>query len=282
MTSDTGARLEETKRAFDSIATSYDADNPFLRRMRDAVWRVLDAEMPRAGRLLDLGCGPGLDAIHMVDSASSANSDRTVVAMDWSPRMVEVTRASAARAGVSARVTAVAAGIHDVAGWPEGVFDGIYSDFGPLNCVPDLGVVARACAARLPTGAPLVVCMMGRHVPWEWIHIGLSGGRERSRARRAPEGAPVPLNQHEVWTAYYTPREVFEHFAPWFILSGYRGLGLFLPPPYLAPRFARWPRLGASLGALDDRLAALPLLRNAGDHFVLRMKRGPKPVAARP
>jgi len=274
MTSPSGARLEETRRAFDSIAAGYDSDNPFLRRMRDSVWRILRAEMPPGGRLLDLGCGPGLDAIHM------AQAGHSVVAMDWSPQMVEVTRQQAAHAGVAARVTAVATGIHEIERWPTGPFAGIYSDFGPLNCVPDLGTVARACATRLARGAPLVVCMMGRHVPWEWIHIGLRGGRERSAARRARGGAAVPLNEHQVWTAYYTPREVYRFFAPWFDLADYRGLGLFLPPPYLAPAFARWPRLRASLGALDDRLGGLPLLRDVGDHFVMIMRRASGPAGA--
>lgn len=276
MTSPTGARLEETKRAFDSIAAGYDSDNPLLCRMRETVWRILAAEMPREGRLLDLGCGPGMDAIHM------ARAGHTVVAVDWSPRMVAVTSEEAARAGVESRVIATAVGIHEVARWPAGPFAGIYSDFGPLNCVPDLAAVARACAERLDPGGPLVICLMGRHVPWEWIHIGLRGGRERSAARRAPAGAPVPLNDHQVWTTYYTPREVYRFFAPWFDLASYRGLGLFLPPPYLAPRFARWPRLRASLGALDDRLGALPLLRDAGDHFVITMHRASKPVKSRP
>jgi hypothetical protein len=34
----------------------------------------------------------------------------------------------------------------------EGEFDGIYSNFGPLNCAPDLGAVAAECARLLRPG----------------------------------------------------------------------------------------------------------------------------------
>jgi hypothetical protein len=86
---------------------------------------------------------------------------------------------------------------------------------------------------------------------------------------------PVRLRDHTVWTAYYTPRELFEIFAPYFSLGRYRGVGLFLPPPYLAASASRWPTLTRTLAALDDRLAGLPGLREAGDHFLMTMVRRP-------
>jgi SAM-dependent methyltransferase len=235
--------------------------------MRQAVWRALEAAMPAGGRLLDLGCGPGHDAVHL------ARRGHRVVAVDLSPAMVAAARARAAAAGVADRVSVEAIGIHEVAALPAGPFDGIYSDFGALNCVPDLPAVARACAQRLRPGGKLVVCVMGRHVPWERVHDRLRGDGRRTAARRAPGMTAVSMSGHRVWTAYYTPGEFFSAFAPHFHHDGHRGLGLLLPPPSLAARSAAWPRLGALLGLLEDRLAGLPLLREAGDHFLMTMTR---------
>jgi SAM-dependent methyltransferase len=261
------ARLGQAQQAFDSIAAQYDDGNLLLRRMRAVVWGVLARELPPGGRLLDLGCGPGIDAVHL------ASRGHPVVAVDWSPQMVEETRRAAAAAGLAGRVTALHVGIHQTSALPAGPFDGIYSNFGPLNCVPDLAGVAAACAARLRPGGKLIVCVMGRLVPWEIIHDRLRGLGGRSRARRAPGAVAVGLGSHAVWTAYYTPRELYRSFDGPFRLQGYRALGLLVPPPHLAGRHRRWGVVARLLGPIEDRLAALPGLRDAGDHFVMTMTR---------
>jgi SAM-dependent methyltransferase len=257
MTGALSSTLVEAQRAFDSIASSYDDGNVLLQRMRRVVWRTVERAVPR-GRLLDLGCGPGTDAVHF------AGRGYDVVAVDWSPRMVEEAR----RAGAG-RVTALHLGLHQEL--PPGPFDGIYSNFGPLNCVPDLDAVAAAVAARLRPGGKLVVCVMGRHVPWEVLHDRLRG--HPPRGRDAAGAVAVPLGAHTVWTTYYTPRELYRRFAPHFALDRYRGLGLVVPPPHLAGRHPRWKLVAALLGPVEDLVGGLPGLRDAGDHFLMTMTR---------
>jgi len=262
-------RLAATRDAFDSIAPRYDDGNPLLERMRQTMWRILESELPPGGRLLDLGCGSGVDAVHM------ARRGHEVLAIDWSPGMVAQTRQQAARAGVAERITTATLGIHQLSELPAAPFDGIYSDFGALNCVPDLDPVASSCALRLRAGGKLIVSVMGRIVPWERVHCAVRGDRERALVRARVGAVPVSLNGFTVWTTYYTPRELFRFFAPYFQLHRYRALGLFLPPPYLVKSYQRWPALGALLGKMDDHLAGLPWLRDAGDHFVMTMIRRP-------
>ena len=81
------------------------------------------------------------------------------------------------------------------------------------------------------------------------------------------------LNGHQVWTRYFTPREFFRAFASDFDLTAYRGLGLLLPPPYLIHWYERLGVLFRPLGWLDDHLGALPLAREAGDHFLIVLTR---------
>lgn len=264
------ARLRETQRAFDSIASLYDGprgNNAILKRMRRDLWRAVEREVPPGGHLLDLGCGPGIDAEHL------ASRGYRVTAIDWSPRMVEETLKRAKQAGLEGRMSAHAIGIHELDALVHEQFDGIYSDFGPLNCVPDLEAVARACAGRLRPGCKLIVSVMGRVVPWERLYYTLRGDLDRARVRDKRSTVPVGLNRHTVWTAYYTPQEFYGYFKGGFALSSYRGLGLFLPPPYLVDAYERTPRVGSFLGWLDDQLAGLPLLRDAGDHFLMVMTR---------
>ena len=263
------AQLLDTQRAFDSVAADYDCprgNNALIQRMRATLWNTVLSEIPAGARLLDLGCGTGIDAVEF------AMRGYRVVGSDWSPRMVERTHARAAAAGVGAQVTAVHVGVHELDRL-EGGFDGIYSNFGPLNCAPDLRQVASQCARLLRRGGKLVFSVIGRLCPWE-VGYDRGKGRLKRAAVRAARGATaVGMNRHTIWTHYYLPREFYRAFAPELRLSGYRALSLFMPPPYLVGLYQRHPRACERLGRLDDRLGTLPLLRDMGDHFLIVMQR---------
>jgi SAM-dependent methyltransferase len=264
------AQLLDTQRAFDSVAADYDGprgNNALIQRMRETTWRALAARFPAGARLLDLGCGTGIDAVHL------AGEGYQVVATDWSPRMVERARDRAAAAGLSARVTALHVGLQELDTLVAETFDGIYSNFGPLNCAPDLAAVSRACANLLKPGGALVFSVIGRICPWEFANYVLRGRWARATVRGSRGMVPVNLNRQTVWAAYYTPREFYRAFAGEFMLARYRALSLFLPPPYLVGLVERAPRLGTTLGWLDDRLGAIPLLRDMGDHFLIEMQK---------
>jgi 2-polyprenyl-3-methyl-5-hydroxy-6-metoxy-1,4-benzoquinol methylase len=265
-------QLLDTQRAFDSVAADYDGpkgNNALIQRMRETTWRTLAKACPPGARLLDLGCGTGIDAIEL------AQRGYAIVATDWSPQMVERTRQRAADAALSDRVTAEHIGLQELDRMEGQQFDGIYSNFGPLNCAPDLDAVARSCAALLRPGGKLVFSVIGRICPWEYAYYMLRGRPERARVRGTRGIVPVNMNKHTIWAFYYTPREFYRAFAPGFELSGYQALSLFLPPPYLIGLYERARPLCDLLGWLDDRLGMLPLLRDMGDHFLIVMtKRG--------
>ncbi len=263
------AQLLETQRAFDSVAADYDGprgNNELIQRMRDTLWHTVRRVVPSGGRLLDLGCGTGIDA------AEFAGSGFEVIATDWSPQMVQRTTARATAQGLSPRLTAVHLGIQQLAQL-DAEFDGIYSNFGPLNCVSDLGAVATECARLLRPGGKLVFSVMGRICPWEVWHYAVRGRFQRARVRAARGATAVGMNQHTIWTYYYRPREFYRGFAQHFSLQGYQALSLFLPPPYLVDVYRRHPAWCERLGQMDDHLGALPLLRDMGDHFLIVMGR---------
>lgn len=139
------SQLLETQRAFDSVAADYDGprgNNALIQRMRTTLWDTVATELPVGSRLVDLGCGTGLDA------GEFASRGYSVLATDWSPAMVARTRERAARQGLEERLTAAHVGIQQLERL-EGEFDGMYSNFGPLNCAPDLPAVAAECARLL-------------------------------------------------------------------------------------------------------------------------------------
>jgi len=264
------SRLLDTQRAFDGVAGDYDGpsgNNALVQRMRERLWRTVEETFTPGARLLDLGCGTGLDAVHL------ARRGYQVVALDSSPRMVARTRARAEAAGLLGAVPTEVLDMHQLDHLAGESFDGVYSNLGAINCALDLPSVARSCAALLRPNGRLVASVIGRWCPWEIAYYGVRGQFRRALLRRSRAAVPVALQGRAVWTRYWTPREFYGAFAPGFALTHYRALGLFLPPPYLIGLHRRFAALSAALGRLDDRLCTLPPARDLGDHFLMVLTR---------
>jgi SAM-dependent methyltransferase len=209
-----------------------------------------------------------LDAVHL------AQLGYRVAATDWSPLMVQRTAGRALALKVADRVRPINLGAHELQRLDEtGAFDGAYSNLGPLNCVPDLADVAHECARLLKPGGALVFTVIGRYCPWEFVHYLRRGRWARAKVRFARKVVPVGMNNHTIWTRYYTPREFYGAFRRYFTLEHHRGLCVFAPPPYLTWIRDRYPGLHRWLWELDRRISGWPLIRATGDHFLIVMKR---------
>src|SRR6266853_6768295 len=102
-----GPQLRNTRDAFDSVAADYDGprgNNALIQDMRSEMWQWLDATFAPGSRLIDLGCGTGLDAVRM------ARGGHHVTATDWSQRMVDRTSERAEREQLANRVQAITVG----------------------------------------------------------------------------------------------------------------------------------------------------------------------------
>jgi SAM-dependent methyltransferase len=262
-------QLHETRDAFDSVAADYDGprgNNTLIQDMRSEMWRMLDATFAPGSRLMDLGCGTGLDAVRM------ARVGHHVTATDWSQRMVDRTRQRAEHEQLADSVHAIAVGGHELSRIDgHAQFDGAYSNLGALNCIPNLAEMAEQCARLLKPRAALVFSVIGRICPWEIGYYALKRNWGRLRVRFAPAMVPVGMNKRVVWTRYYTPREFYAAFERQFILEHWRGLCVLAPPPYLTQMKEKHVRLYERLWRLDRRAAGWPVLRNMGDHFVMVM-----------
>jgi 2-polyprenyl-3-methyl-5-hydroxy-6-metoxy-1,4-benzoquinol methylase len=259
--------LDDTRAAFDRVAAGYDqsnTENPILSAMRQRTLAALTSRVSPGARILDLGCGPGGDA------ETLARAGYSVTAVDWSPAMVEEAQRRVREAQVRERVSVRHLGIQEIDHLEACAYHAALSNFGPLNCVPDLDEAARLIAGRLRPGGVLVASVIGRVCPWE---IGLYVARgqvSRARVRFAKAFVPVPLDGKVVWTRYYSPRRFERAFSrAGFRRTALRGLGVFAPPPYLESFARRHRRLVNALEAVDDRVAGWPLLRGCGDHFLM-------------
>lgn len=267
----TAQALAETRRAFDAVAPTYGAlndANPVIRLMRDRTLAAVRRHARPGGRVLDLGCGPGPDVIAL------AAEGFDVTAVDASPEMVSRANEAIRLNGLAHLARAHVMGIQETDRLPAGEWDVAYSNFGPLNCVPDLQAAAATIAARLRPGGALVLSVIGRTCPWEWLIYGLRGDWPRIEVRYHRGFVPVPLEGKAVWMQYVSPTECAQAFsAAGFQMVGLRALGLAVPPPYLESFCRRHPTLLRALTRVDDAVGRWPGLRHAGDHFLMELRR---------
>ncbi len=273
MTPPVSEQLAATAAAFDSVAPTYDGpqgNNPLIQRMREIVWDRVGGLLNGPSTLIDIGCGTGIDAQHF------ARLGHHVYATDSSPEMVQ--RAGARDGYGSGRVTAVRVGAQELDRLDAvpGSVDLSYSNFGPLNCVPDLAETARSLAALTRPGGYAVFTIIGRYCPWEVAHYVRKRRWTRAKVRFERNSTPVGMNGHTIWTRYFSPREFVREWvsdAHQWDVEYYESLSLFVPPPYLDSVQQRHPRLFDRLVSLDETTARWPLVRDMGDHFLLVMRR---------
>ena len=177
------SQLQDTRRAFDSVAADYDGplgNNALIQRMRGAMWRTLGRLFVPGSRLLDLGCGTGIDAVYL------AARGYEIVAADWSPQMVERTRARVAESGPEGsrrRRSDRHPRIGPLA-WASVRWHLFRSRPAELRAGPGSGV-RHVCGPAQVAGGKLVVSAMGRRCPWEWVYYAARGDLVRARLRSA-------------------------------------------------------------------------------------------------
>ncbi|MGB6975385.1 MAG: class I SAM-dependent methyltransferase [Terracidiphilus sp.] len=261
--------------AFDAIAADFDlrfGQWLSVAAQRRAVRRVLLKTLPPAGRILELGGGTGEDAAFL------AARGYDILLTDPSPAMVALAQSKLAPFCGHAEVAAAEemesfAARYFSAGGEQ--FDGVFSNFAPLNCVVDLEPVARGLARLLKPGASALLVLFGTFCPGE-IVTELLNGRPRQALRRRKRGAVAARLAGREFNIIYHRHAVLQWaFEPWFVLKERIGIGIAVPPSAAEPWISAHPRLLSVMENLDLNLARpfAPL----GDHVLYHFRRNTAP-----
>lgn len=253
--------------AFDQAAPTYDQDwseSVIGRLQRQAVWSVIDPLFVAGDWVLDIGCGTGVDAFHLAERGVRVH------AVDVSPGMVAQVERRIDREGLADQVTAEVCAIEDLDMLEvESGYDGAVSNFSPLNCVEDLEPVAESLSRLIRPGGKLVLCVMTRFCLWETLWYPLTSQLYKAARRWRKANVTATVSSSGEFDVFYHSASEIEGALSDFRPVGNRGVGIFVPPSYLEPWAARFPRFVKICAAIDRVINRWPLFRSIGDHRLL-------------
>ena len=163
---------------------------------RQQVWREVDELFCAGDSVLDLGCGTGDDAVHLMSRGVE------VLGIDASAGMAQIARSR----GVEAQQLPIESLVR-----LSGVYDGAISNFGALNCVADVPLVSAGLARLLKPAGLFAVCVLSRFCWRESLRFLLAG--DLKKAARRWRGA---ARWRGITVYYRSRREWRRMFAPQF------------------------------------------------------------------
>lgn len=251
--------------AFDALAPTYDQDftaSPIAAYLRGRTQDRLARHFHAGDHALEIGCGTGEDALWL------ARRGVRVLATDASAGMVEVARAKTASEPLVAveqmdlrRLTPL-----------EAQFDGVYANFGVLNCLDDWRPLAAWLAAHVRRGGVAAFCVMSPFCLWEIGWHGLHG-EWGVALRRLRGSARFEVGGESLDIRYPTIRRLTRDFAPHFRRVFVMPLGVALPPTDAYGAVERRPAWLRRLMAVERRVESARWLALCADHYWIEFER---------
>ena len=253
--------------AFDALAAEYDSIWTYGSvgaLQREQVWQEIQSLFHSGERVLEIGCGTGVDAVHL------ARAGIRVHATDISPRMLCMARERIEREGLTHRVTLERRAIEQLGDMEEpNAFDGAFSNFGAFNCTYDLCAAASNLAKLIRPGGKLALCFMSRFCLWETVWYLLHGRSQKAfrRMQAGRNGLETSLGAGIRVQVYYPSARklkaaLHEQFKP---ISSC-GIGVLVPPSCMEQWARGRPEFFSKLAVLDGYMRHWPILRGIGDH----------------
>jgi len=258
---------------FDAIAARYDetfSSSKIGQAQRASVWSELAKTFRSGDRVLELGCGTGIDACFLAERGVR------VLACDSSSQMITAATRRIRENGQQKFVQPLLLRAEEIATLSaDELFDGAFSNFGALNCVEDLRQLARDLAKLLRPGATALLCSMGPYCLWEIIWYLAQGNGSKAFRRLNREGVTARIADGAFVRVHYPPvRLLARTFAPEFRLKSFKGIGVAVPPSYIERWVARFPRTFGFCLRAESVLGGCPGIRAFADHILLRFERG--------
>ncbi len=273
LTPEAATYRESVESYFDEIASSYDsrvASNPLDSELRRTSVEKLVRLFHPGERVLELGCGTGLETLRLGERGIR------IVATDISGEMISLLKRKIDTERLERFVEAKQLAAGDISllvdEYGRGSFDGAFSTFGALNCEESLAAIPSGLAALVRPNGAVMFGIWNRSCAAEFS-LSLAGGNfHRAFARHR---SPVPLgsSRYGIPVHAHSFGSFVRPFLPYFQVERVAGVSVFVPPYDYDRMFTTSQGLLRLLHRLDERFASRFPFNRFGDHFFVEMKR---------
>jgi len=220
------------------------------------------------GRMLELNCGTGEDAIFF------AQKGFRVHATDISEGMLDVLRKKLAGTTYENSIDIEQCSFTELEFLEQRqAYDFIYSNFGGLNCTSELKKVLNTFDSLIKPGGVITLVIISKFCLWETLL--LFKGRFKTAFRRlfARKGrkAHVEGNFFRCW--YYSPSFLKKNLKGKFEFLDLEGLCTIVPPSYIENFAEKHPGLFRFLRGKENKLKYKWPWSHIGDYFIISFRK---------
>lgn len=239
-------------------------NNPIVAYMRERIRAEVLKKVQSGDHLMELNAGTATDAIFF------ARKGIKVDASDISEGMVIKSNEKIKRHQLEEWITFNQMSFEDLDS-KHGTFDHVYSNFGGLNCTPNIGKVLQSILTKLKPGKTATLVIMPPFTIWERLHFFV--GKWEVAFRRKFKGrsskASIEGQPFQCW--YYDPYDLVKMVKPQVSEYSITGLCIFVPPSFLQWFPRRLPLIYKFLIVLDSLIFKINPFNRVGDYFILTL-----------
>ena len=155
----------------------------------------------------------------------------------------------------------------------KGPFDGIYSNFGGLNCTPDIKKLLAGFDHLVKPGGRVTLVVISKFCLWESLLV--FKGKFKTAFRRffssRGRNARVEGRQFKCW--YYGVGDIRKNLPSSFSIIAVEGLCTIVPPSYIEGFAVKKPQLFAWLKAKEDLFKNKWPWKYWGDYLIVTFQK---------
>ena len=258
-------QLKEVNKAFTRqsiIYDEYDRENPTLTWMRKQVMKHVFKYLRPNDKILEINSGTGIDAEFF------ASHGHTIHCTDLSDGMVEQMKKKFSSEKYSDKVIIQQCSFTELDKVGDKKFDFIFSNFGGLNCIPDLQESTKFYPSLLNNNGRVCLVILPPICPWEIIQL-FRGKFNVAFRRFNKEGVLANVEGIKFRTYYFSASQVMKALGKNFKLLKLESLALFTPIPQMEKIPKRFPGLARLLNKMDEKLSGIFPFNRIGDHIIV-------------
>lgn len=249
---------------FDKI----DKENMLITWMRNRIREEVMSFVRKDDYMLELNCGTGIDALYF------ASKGIKVKATDNAPGMLAQLEQKIVSHNLQDLISVQCCSFNhldQLGTTPQ--YDYIFSDFGGLNCTAELDKVLGDIDNLLKPGGRFTLVIMPHVCLWE-IATVFKGYFKTAFRRFRKGGSAANVEGVSFQCYYYDPGFIISHMGTSrYKLCSLKGLGIFVPPPFIENFIDKHSRLFTLLEKWENKLYGKAPFNRWGDHYMITMEK---------